>query len=115
MKRTKLIVGSVAVLFLLGLAGVAVAEPVTFTLVNGTDDYLMEFYASPPSTSDWEQDILGEEVLAPGEGVNITIADGRDDCAYDFLAVFESDSGEEWELEHLEIEVCDGETYVYQE
>lgn len=102
---------SIAFLF---VAGLATAEPVTFTLVNGTDVTLMEFYASPPSTEEWEEDILGEEVLEPGERVQITIADGRDDCDYDFLGVFEDEYGNEEELVHEEVAVCDGETYVYE-
>lgn len=96
------------------VAASASAEPVTFTLVNGAEDTLMEFYASPPDVGEWEEDILGEDVLEPGESVSITIADGRDDCDYDFLAVFETYDGEEYELEHTGVEICDGQTYVYE-
>jgi hypothetical protein len=95
-------------------AGSAWAESVTFTLSNGTDDTLIEFYASPPDTQEWEEDILGDEVLGPDESVRITIADGREDCQYDFLAVFESEDGETYELEHSSVSVCDGEVYVYE-
>lgn len=84
-------------------------EAVTFTLENGTNEPIFEFYASPPSTDDWEEDILGEEVLMPGDTVNITIDDGREDCEYDFLAVFEDGT----ELEHENVSVCDGESYTY--
>ena len=89
---------------------VAANEAVTFTLVNGTNVTMVEFYASPPSSDDWEEDILGNDVLAPGEAVDITIDDGRDDCLYDFLAVFKDGD----EVEHLEVSVCDGEEYVYE-
>jgi len=92
------------------LAPLAWAEPVTFTLTNGTDEVITEFYAAPPGVDEWEEDILGEDVLAPGESVSITIADGREDCVYDFLAVFEDES----ELEHDGISICGGETYTYQ-
>jgi hypothetical protein len=66
----------------------AQAEAVSFTLVNGTSRTLEEFYASPPSTDDWEADILGVDVLNPGESVEITINDGREDCQYDFKGRF---------------------------
>lgn len=112
MNRPKLLAWTLAAFLLLALAGVASAEPVTFTLVNGTGDTLMEFYASPPNVEDWEEDILGDDVLEPGEKVNVTISDGREDCEYDFLAVFENDE-EEYDLEHSAIEICGGETYVY--
>ncbi len=84
-------------------------DSVTFTLVNGTDTTIMEFYASPPSTDDWEEDILGPDVLEPGDSVDITIDDWREDCYYDFLAVFEDDT----ELMHEGISICGGEEYVY--
>ena len=102
------------VLMALAFAAAASADPVTFTLVNGAEDDLMEFYASPPGVQSWEEDILGEDILEPGDSVEITIADGREDCDYDFLAVFETYDGEEYELEHEGIEICDGQTYVYE-
>lgn len=95
------------------LAPVVIAqdtESVTFTLVNGTDYVIMEFYASPPSSDDWEEDILGVDVLEPDEAVDITIDDWREDCNYDFLAVFEDGT----ELEHVDVSVCDDEEYVYE-
>lgn len=102
-------------LAVLSLALVAVSgsaqetEPVVFTLVNETDAVMVEFYATAPSSDDWEEDILGVDVLHPGEAVDIIIDDFRDDCQYDFLAVFSDES----ELVHENAEVCDGEEYVY--
>lgn len=83
-------------------------ESVTFTLVNGTSSTMTHFYASPPSTSSWEEDILGVDVLNPGESVDITIDDGREDCTYDFMARFAdgSDSVSSGTI-------CGGETYTY--
>jgi hypothetical protein len=91
------------------LAPFAGADPVTFTLTNGTDEVITEFYASPPGVAEWEEDILGEDVLEPGASVEITIADGREDCEYDFLAIFEDES----ELEHDSVSVCDDQHYTY--
>ena len=85
-------------------------DPVTFTLVNGTDTPIVEFYASPPGVESWEEDILGADVLLPGEAIEITIDDYREDCDYDFLAVFKDDT----ELMHEAVSVCDGEEYVYE-
>lgn len=86
-------------------------ESVTFTLTNGTSQTIDMFYASPPSENSWEEDILGVDVLPPGETVTITIDDSREDCAYDFKAVFEDGT----ELAHSAVEVCNGESYVYEE
>ena len=109
MSRTLVACALAAAFVLAPVAPAHATEPVTFVLINGTSDVIMEFYAAPPSSRTWEEDILGLDVLAPGESVEITIDDSRDDCLYDFLAVFDDDS----ELVHEEVAVCDGEEYVY--
>ena len=94
----------------------AQAEAVSFTLVNGTSRTLEEFYASPPSTDDWEADILGVDVLPPGESVEITINDGREDCQYDFKGVLGAGSGVgRGALIQSKVSVCDGDSYEYTE
>ncbi|TAD80227.1 MAG: hypothetical protein EA001_01080 [Oscillatoriales cyanobacterium] len=86
----------------------AQTESVTFTLVNGTSEVMTHFYASPPSTSSWESDILGQDVLNPNEYVNITVDDGREDCTYDFRAIF-ADGTESVSRGS----VCNGDSYTY--
>lgn len=109
--RWSLVFAATACVLLLAFTGsVAATDPITFTLINGTDYTIMEFYASPPSTDSWEEDILGRDVLEPGEAVDITIDDWREDCLYDFLAVFDDDT----ELVHERVSVCDGEEYTYE-
>jgi hypothetical protein len=88
----------------------AETEAVTFILTNGTEETIAEFYASPPSSDSWEDDILGVDVLESGDSVTITINDGREDCDYDFKAVFEDGST----LDNRGVTVCDGESYVYE-
>ncbi|HEY9299187.1 MAG TPA: hypothetical protein VIQ31_23085 [Phormidium sp.] len=94
----------------------AQTEAVTFTLTNGTERVLEAFYAAPPSSDDWEEDILGVDVLLPGESAEITIDDGREDCKYDFkgrLRGTEDGTVGEGELIQSAVEVCDGGTYTY--
>lgn len=94
----------------------AQAESVSFTLVNGTSRTLEEFYASPPSTESWEEDILGVDVLNPGESVKITINDSREDCEYDFKGVLGPGSGVgRGALVQSSVNVCDGGSYEYTE
>lgn len=94
----------------------ASAESVTFTLVNKTSRVLEEFYASPPSTDDWEEDILGVDVLAPGDSTQITINDGREDCHYDFKGVLGPGEGVgRGALVQSSVNVCDGGSYEYTE
>ena len=57
-------------------------------IVNDTGKVMEEFYASAVDTDDWEEDILGKDVLADGEEVEIDIDDGSGACKFDFKAVF---------------------------
>lgn len=76
----------------LGSACVAQAEDLVFTLTNGTNSVLTQFHTSPTGVNDWEDDVLGQEVLNPGESATVTIADGRTVCAYDMKFEFSEDS-----------------------
>lgn len=67
----------------------AVAQDLVFTLKNQSSYAVMEFYASPHDVGDWEEDILGEDVLPSESEVEITIADARTQCNYDLRFVFE--------------------------
>ena len=58
-------------------------------IYNDTEFTIVEFYASNKGTNDWQEDILGTEVLAPGSSVMVNIDDGTGYCKFDFLAVFE--------------------------
>ena len=63
------------------------------TLVNGGDQTIMYFYASPPSAGDWEEDVLGDEVVSSGERFRINFnTDERCTCTYDTRAVLADDS-----------------------
>jgi hypothetical protein len=70
-------------------AASALAQDLVFMLDNQSSYDIYEFYASPSNVGDWEEDILGMEILASGESSRITIADGRSQCEYDILVVFE--------------------------
>ena len=70
-------------------AAPALAQDMMFTLSNTTGHTLVEFYASPITADDWEEDILGADVLGSGDSVDVLIADGRANCDYDFLMVFD--------------------------
>jgi len=67
----------------------AIAEDLEFTLTNKSGYVIVEFYASPSDVYDWEEDILGMDVLGHNESVLITIADGRTQCEYDLRMTFD--------------------------
>ncbi|SEQ00194.1 hypothetical protein SAMN05428969_1488 [Devosia sp. YR412] len=56
---------------------------------NQTSYTIVEFYASNTGTADWQEDILGSEVLPSGSSAMVNIDDGSGYCKFDFLAVFE--------------------------
>ena len=58
---------------------------------NNTSYDIVQFYASNTGTNDWEEDILGQDILPAGHSIMINIDDGSGYCKYDFLAVFEDD------------------------
>lgn len=92
------------------LAVPAFAEDLVFTLSNNTSADLQEFYTSPVDVNDWEEDVLGTDVLAAGASAQVTIADGRTQCTYDMRFVFTDGS----ELEDT-ADLCDTGSYTLTE
>lgn len=90
MRNIKL--SAVSAIAFLAFVGVSHAEDLVFTLKNGTNSVLTNFYTSPVGVNEWEDDVFGKQVLNPGESMEITIGDGRDVCKYDMKFEFEEGS-----------------------
>jgi hypothetical protein len=58
-------------------------------ITNLTNVALLEVYASNVGTKDWQEDVLGEDVIHPGQKFRFNIDDGTGYCKYDFKLVFE--------------------------
>ena len=85
-------------------AGPALAEDLTFDLINKSSSAVTAVYLSHSGTSDWEENILGKGTRAnPGETLEITVADGRDTCMYDIKILFK----DETEVEDYKLDLCD--------
>lgn len=82
-------------------ASSASAENLDFTLVNKTGYVISEVYVSSVSTNDWEEDVMGSDVLGKGERVDIEFDKGSKGCKWDLMVVY--DDGEEavWEKLNL--------------
>jgi len=78
---------------------------------NQTSYTIVEFYASNTGTTDWQEDILGTDVLPAGGTVSINIDDGSGYCKFDFLAVF--DDGDQ--LVSADNNVCELDTFNFTE
>ena len=70
------------------LAMPALAD-IVVTLTNDTERDIHYFYASPSSSEEWGDDILGDEVLEAGGSGTVTIT--SDECEFDIKAVFEDE------------------------
>jgi hypothetical protein len=97
---------------LIGLAFTAVAalgmdsaqaQDRRVNIINETSHVIVEFYASNVGERDWEEDILGADILEPGASVMVNVDDGTGYCKYDFMAVF--DDGDEVIKE--DVNVCE--------
>ena len=78
-------------------------------IINNTSYTMQRFYASNVDTDDWEEDILGNDVLRPGCSVVVNIDDGTGHCMYDFKAVFSNGRS----LVRQGINVCRISSYTY--
>lgn len=71
----------------------ALADQRDFQLINDSSVIIDEVYVSTINTDDWEEDILGQDILPSGESVNITFSrDADGTCAYDIKVVTEPDT-----------------------
>lgn len=77
--------------------------PVTF--VNNTDIYIYSLYSSSTDTNDWEEDLLDEEVMAPGEYALVNFYYTSDSTVWDFAA--EDSDGNKLEFYDLDFEDYD--------
>lgn len=69
----------------------AVAENLSFTLDNETENMIVQFYATP-ADGGTRSELLKKRGLYGGQSRKLTIADGTDACVYKIRAVFEDDS-----------------------
>lgn len=88
MLKRILLMSAIAVVTLAG-TNTAVAADRQVKVVNKTKTPLFAFYASRTSTNDWEEDILGDDVIMPGGSLVIDIDDGSGACKFDFKGEFE--------------------------
>ena len=101
MRSLNTLKAAVVGLGLLGLASPALALDRRVTIENETGFTIVEFYGSNSGEQDWQEDILGEDMLPSGQSVVIDFDDATGYCMFDFKAVF--DDGEELVREGVNI------------
>ncbi|WP_417232140.1 hypothetical protein [Brevundimonas sp.] len=106
----KTMLAALAMTAILAPAAMAQTESVDFTLSNKTRHTMITLYLSVPSTNNWEEDILGNDVLEAGESMNVSIDDGLEACVYDIRADF--DDGDSVQVRRVNFCELDGEELI---
>jgi hypothetical protein len=76
---------------------VALAGQQDFSLANATGYEISELYVAPSESSDWQEDVLGQDTLGDGQKANISFSRDTDACAWDLKVVYSDDnSSAEW-------------------
>lgn len=78
-------------------------------IVNETGYTIVRFYGSNTGANDWQEDILGEDVLPTGTSVVIDFDDGTGYCKYDLRAVFEDGD----EVTQGDVNICEVGTFTF--
>lgn len=78
------------------------------TVSNESSKNIIEFYGSNMGTGEWQEDILGVDILASGEEADINFDDATGYCKFDFKVVFDDDS----EIVEDGFNVCDLGTFT---
>ena len=72
-------------------------------IVNETGFSIVKFYGSNTGAEDWQEDILGEDVLPSGESVIVNFDDASGYCKFDLRAVFEDGD----EVTQANVNICE--------
>lgn len=91
--------GAAALLFFGGTALLAGKQD--FDLVNATGYTILEVYVAPSASNNWEEDVLGRDILNDGETVTINFAPNQKACMYDILVVWEDGDQASWDSFNL--------------
>ena len=81
-----------AVFLLLAPVGEAVAQAKQdFSLVNATGYPLRAVFVAPSKSDDWEDDVLGKDIMADGETVDIHFNRADKSCGWDLKVTYDDD------------------------
>ena len=87
------------------------ADQRDFTVVNETSYTIDNLYVSPHSSDNWEEDVLGNDVLESGHRVKVTFSDDLGYCFYDIKAVYSDGT----KSEKYNVDLCSISTFRFYE
>lgn len=91
---------------------VAQQSKLDFTLLNRTGVAIHELYVSPDEKDDWEEDVLGADVLKHNESLDITFSRSEKSCDWDLK--IKDEDGDEIEWDSLDLCAASHITLLYQ-
>ena len=86
-----------AVLGLSAIAAPASAASQDFTILNNTGYPIAQVYVSASAKEDWEEDVLGKDILADGDRTKIRFNRDEDACLWDLKVVYSDEESAEWQ------------------
>ncbi|MDB5720706.1 MAG: hypothetical protein JWP15_1324 [Alphaproteobacteria bacterium] len=69
---------------------------------NVSRQAIAQLFASPITATDWEEDLLGKDLIEAGSELTANVDNGTSQCLYDFKAVMAD--GKSWE--RRKVDVC---------
>jgi hypothetical protein len=93
-KKLMTVVGGLLVVFA-GFTARTSAGTQDFTLVNKTGVDIHNLHISESAKDDWEEDVLGADVLANGDSLEIHFS-GKAACSWDLMVKNEAGEGVFW-------------------
>ena len=91
---------------------VAQQSKLDFTLLNRTGLIIQELYVSPDESDEWDEDVLGRDVLKHNESVDITFSRTEKSCDWDLK--IKDEDGDEIEWDSLDLCAASHITLLYQ-
>lgn len=81
-----------------------------FKLINKTGYTIAELYVSPSKVNNWQDDVLGKDVLPNDSATEVQFSREEDTCQWDLKVVYQDGEGAEWDAFNL-CEVAEIELY----
>lgn len=88
----RIFLGAMVVVSSMTMSAVAWAQAKQdFTLVNKTGYALSEVYVAPSKSDEWDEDVMGRDIVDDGEAVDISFHRANTSCKWDLKVVYQDD------------------------
>ncbi len=87
--RRTIMITALAWALAISATAASLADRRDFTVHNQTSYQIKRLYVSPHNAENWEEDVLGQDVLQAGHSVTIHFSGAENTCYYDIKAVYE--------------------------